>query len=94
MAAQSKPREIRLRGQFPSEEIISLFPIIRKLAVEQNADIQIVISFPESPAQGAYITRPYSCGGPSVFVSLVAPAEQGTLLQQVATELEKQFVTS
>lgn len=54
-------------------------------------DIQINISFPEATAQGECLTRPYSRGGPDVFVDISAPAEYKEEFMQFISSLQEEY---
>lgn len=81
MDANPNRHEIKLRGQLADNLVLDLVSSLRRMAVK-NIDVQINIAYPEAPEQGGFFTRPYSVGGPGVYVKVSVPLKHKDALEE------------
>lgn len=61
--------------KFPFQVLCKDIPgIIASFRSFAEKGVRFSISYPESPQEGGWLPRPYSRGGPSVFMTVIAPA--------------------
>lgn len=67
---------LKVVGQVSFSDIRSFLEYVHRfVASGPGVDIECRISYPESPSQGGYLTRPNSRGGPGVFVRCLVPPD-------------------
>lgn len=79
---------VRLPFRIPDKEVLD---IISDCRMSCEADLQIVITLPESATGGGWGTRPFSRGGPDVFVDITAPAENTVQFREFLNALLRKY---
>ena len=72
---------------FKDADIPQLLRVIRQFIVDSNADIQMIVCFPEA---SGWLTPPICRGGAIIKIKFSAPIEQEETLTYLIAEMKKQ----